>query len=68
MLERQREGIARAKRLGRYKGRVPTARKMTPEIVSLRKAGVKPVEIAKSLEISKASVYRILAENRRDGS
>jgi DNA invertase Pin-like site-specific DNA recombinase len=27
MLERQREGIAKAKREGRYKGRVPTARR-----------------------------------------
>jgi DNA invertase Pin-like site-specific DNA recombinase len=27
MLERQREGIPKAKREGRYKGRVPTARR-----------------------------------------
>ena len=27
MLERQREGIAKAKREGRYKGRAPTARR-----------------------------------------
>jgi DNA invertase Pin-like site-specific DNA recombinase len=31
MLERQREGIARAKREGRYKGRVPTARRQAAE-------------------------------------
>jgi DNA invertase Pin-like site-specific DNA recombinase len=32
MLERQREGIAKAKREGRYKGRVPTARRQSAEI------------------------------------
>jgi len=32
MLERQREGIAKAKREGRYKGRVPTARRRAAEI------------------------------------
>ena len=31
MLERQREGIAKAKREGRYKGRVPTARRQGNE-------------------------------------
>jgi DNA invertase Pin-like site-specific DNA recombinase len=31
MLERQREGIARAKREGRYKGRVPTVRRKAPD-------------------------------------
>jgi hypothetical protein len=31
MLERQREGIAKAKREGRYKGRVPTARRQSDE-------------------------------------
>jgi DNA invertase Pin-like site-specific DNA recombinase len=30
MLERQREGIAKAKREGKYKGRVPTAREKRP--------------------------------------
>jgi DNA invertase Pin-like site-specific DNA recombinase len=32
MLERQREGIAKAKALGKYKGRRPTAREKAPEI------------------------------------
>jgi hypothetical protein len=31
MLERQREGIAKANREGRYKGRVPTARRDRPD-------------------------------------
>ena len=62
MLERQREGIAKAKRDGRYKGRSPTVRRQTAEIVRLKDAGVTPTEIAAKLGIGRASVYRILAE------
>ena len=32
MLERQREGIAKAKREGRYKGRVPPARRQATAV------------------------------------
>jgi len=60
MLERQREGIARAKREGRYKGRVPTARRQATEIIRLKSEGVRPSEIASSLGIGRASVYRVL--------
>ena len=56
MLERQREGIARAKRLGKYKGRAPTARRQAQEIVALKNDGVKPQEIARRLKLSRASV------------
>ena len=35
MLERQREGIAKAKAQGRYKGRKPTARAKAEDAVSL---------------------------------
>jgi DNA invertase Pin-like site-specific DNA recombinase len=35
MLERQRDGIAKAKAQGRYKGRVPTARRQAAEIARL---------------------------------
>ena len=62
MLERQREGIAKAKREGRYKGRAPTARRQAAEIVRLKDAGVTPAEIATRLGIGRASVYRMLAE------
>ena len=37
MLERQREGIAKAKADGKYKGRMPTARAKKAEIVKLSK-------------------------------
>jgi DNA invertase Pin-like site-specific DNA recombinase len=60
MLERQREGISKAKSDGKYKGRVPTARAKSSEVVAMFKADKKPTEIAKSLAIGRASVYRIL--------
>ena len=62
MLERQREGIAKAKAEGKYKGRKPTARAKAGEVVALRKQGVGAAEIAKRLSIGRASVYRILNE------
>ena len=36
MLERQREGIARAKADGRYKGRAPTAMRQAAQVVKLK--------------------------------
>jgi DNA invertase Pin-like site-specific DNA recombinase len=62
MLERQREGIAKAKREHRYKGRVPTARRQAGEIIRLKAEGVRPSEIAIRLGIGRASVYRVLGE------
>lgn len=59
MLERQREGIARAKAEGKYRGRSPTARAKAEEVRVLRAAGVGASEIARRLQISRASVYRI---------
>jgi DNA invertase Pin-like site-specific DNA recombinase len=67
MLERQREGIARAKAQGRYKGRVPTARRQAAEIALLKDAGVRPLEIAIRLGIGRASVYRVLSVQEIDG-
>jgi DNA invertase Pin-like site-specific DNA recombinase len=60
MLERQREGIARAKAEGKYKGRKPTAKAKTPEIKRLIADGIRPTAIAKRLGISRASVYRFI--------
>ena len=60
MLERQREGIAKAKAAGKYKGRKPTARAKAEEVAVLKAQGVGPTEIAKQLGIGRASVYRIL--------
>src|SRR4051794_27863087 len=62
MLERQREGIAKAKGEGRYKGRKPTARAKAGEVRRLHAQGVRPTEIAKRLGIGRASVYRGLQD------
>jgi DNA invertase Pin-like site-specific DNA recombinase len=62
MLERQREGIARAKAAGRYRGRAPTARAQAAAVRRLKAAGSRPAEIARRLGIGRASVYRILGD------
>ena len=66
MLERQREGIAKAKRDGRYKGRAPTVRRQAADIIRLKDSGVTPTEIASRLGIGRASVYRVLG-GQHDG-
>ncbi len=53
MLERQREGIAKAKAEGKYRGR-------KQEVLRLLLAGTSKVDVAKQLEMGEASVYRIL--------
>jgi DNA invertase Pin-like site-specific DNA recombinase len=60
MLERQREGIAKAKAEGKYTGRKPTARAKADEVRSLSSQGVGATDIAKRLGIGRASVYRAL--------
>ena len=60
MLERQREGIAKAKGEGKYKGRKPTARAKTADIRRLAVAGATREGIAVQLGVSVRSVYRAL--------
>jgi DNA invertase Pin-like site-specific DNA recombinase len=60
MLERQREGIAKAKGEGKYKGRAPTAQRQAAAVLTLKAEGVRPATIAERLGIGRASVYRIL--------
>lgn len=60
MLERQREGIDKAKRDGRYAGRQKTAQRHTAKVKELVVAGMKPAKIAMELGISRSSVYRML--------
>ena len=64
MLERQREGIAKAKAAGKYKGRAPTARAKEAEVRKLIADGVSLSETARRLGIGKASVHRIVAATR----
>ena len=63
MLVRQREGISKAKAAGKYKGRAPTARAKTQEIVRLRQEGLGASQIAEDTGVSRSSVYRILADH-----
>jgi DNA invertase Pin-like site-specific DNA recombinase len=65
MLERQREGIARAKAAGKYRGRKPTARARAAEVRALKSNGVRPMDIARQLGIGRASVYRLLGTEIR---
>jgi DNA invertase Pin-like site-specific DNA recombinase len=64
MLERQREGIAKAKSEGRYKGRAPTALRQAEKVMALHEEGLKPEAIAERLGISRSSTYAILKEAR----
>lgn len=62
MLERQREGIAKAQREGKYKGRAPTARAKSADVLAMIERGVGPAQAAKDMKISERSVYRIMRE------
>ena len=59
MLERQREGIAKAKAEGKYHGRAPTVRRQAERIRDLSERGMRKA-IAEALGASERSVYRAL--------
>jgi DNA invertase Pin-like site-specific DNA recombinase len=61
MLERQREGIAKAKSVGKYKGRKPIAPDRRQHVLRLAAEGATKISIARQLGIGEATVYRILA-------
>jgi len=60
MLERQREGIAKAKAEGRYNGR--PKKYDAKEVKKLIATGAKVKEVQEQLGISRASIYRLLKE------
>jgi DNA invertase Pin-like site-specific DNA recombinase len=64
MLERQREGIAKAKSEGRYKGRKPIAEELRHNVLKLAAEGTARKAVAALLGIGEATVYRILATKR----
>ena len=66
MLERQKEGVAKAKAEGKYKGRKPTARAKSGQILELDRQGLSREGIATQLGIGVASVYRVLKAARTD--
>ena len=65
MLERQREGVAKAKAAGKYKGRTPLPTELRQEVASLAESGLAKNKIARQLNIGEATVYRILATTKK---
>jgi len=65
MLERQREGIAKAKSEGRYKGRAPTVARQGDEIRRRVAAGEKPARLARELGVARSSIYRMMEEGEQ---
>jgi DNA invertase Pin-like site-specific DNA recombinase len=64
MLERQREGIAKAKREGGTRAVCRPLAGGLLEVARLKAEGVRPSEIAIRLGIGRASVYWVLAQSR----
>jgi DNA invertase Pin-like site-specific DNA recombinase len=62
MLARQLEGIAKAKRDGKYKGQKPTARAKADELLRLIAEGMNQTQAAKQAGISRRSACRIVKE------
>jgi DNA invertase Pin-like site-specific DNA recombinase len=76
MLERQKEGIAKAKKEGLYKGRQATAQALAGEVLALSAEGLGVSQIMERINTTKSksgkqrigvtSVYNIIAAHRRD--
>jgi DNA invertase Pin-like site-specific DNA recombinase len=64
MLERQREGIAKAHAEGKYRGRKPTDNGKRSDVLRLAAEGVTRKAIGEHVGISEATVYRILKEEK----
>jgi len=62
MLERQREGIQKAKAEGKYMGRKPTAMEKSEAVLSLLKTGMSKTDVCRQVGVSRASLYRILTK------
>ncbi|HHP0451817.1 recombinase family protein [Vibrio harveyi] len=65
MLERQREGIAKAKAEGKYKGRKPTDDAVKQQVKRLLEQGLKPVQIMEETGVKKTTFYKIKKELER---
>ena len=60
MLERQQEGVAKAKAQGKYKGRRPISFDRQEEALRLATEGLSKANIARQLKMGEATIYRIL--------
>lgn len=65
MLERQREGVNKAKSEGKYTGRKPLDAKRQALILELDKQGLTRSKIALSVGVGQATVYRVLANSKK---
>ncbi|MDV4144967.1 recombinase family protein [Shimia sp. FJ5] len=63
MLERQKEGIAKAKKAGKYTGRKPSAMLKKDAVLSLLQSGMSKTKVCEQVGISRASLYRILSQS-----
>jgi DNA invertase Pin-like site-specific DNA recombinase len=68
MLERQLEGIAKAKADGKYKGRAPTARNKADQVLELLASGMTQQAVAEAAGISRSSVQRIVRSHTLDSA
>ncbi|PPA05300.1 DNA invertase [Pseudomonas sp. MWU12-2312b] len=59
MLERQREGIAKAKADGKYKGRKPKGEPLLERILALKAEGLGDTAIGKELGLDRTTVFRV---------
>ena len=64
MLERQKEGIEKAKADGKYTGRKPTAMAKGEAVMSLLNSGMSKAKVCEHVGISRASLYRILEKQQ----
>jgi DNA invertase Pin-like site-specific DNA recombinase len=65
MLERQREGIAKAKAKGKFKGRKPVSQEICNQMLQLANARLTRNELAAKFNIGEATVYRILNKTKQ---
>ena len=65
MLERQREGVAKAKGEGKYTGRKPIDTVRQAAIIRLNVEGLTKAEIANQVGVGEATVYRVLAKAKK---
>ncbi len=62
MLERQREGIAKAKAEGKFRGRKPIAKEIQEEILRLCATRVSRRLVAKKMNVGNSTVYKIMKQ------
>lgn len=67
MLERQREGIAKAKADGKYKGRKPKAEPLLAQILTLKAQGLGDTEIGRRLNMDRTTVFRVRKAHAQQG-